>query len=73
MIDPRFLELEKIGFVNEYGENFEYYFYKKNNISLISSALDEDFKVYLEMANSYWTDIDDIKSMIQFINQAEVD
>lgn len=73
MIDEKFKQLEAIGFTKQHGEGFEYYEYSLNGINFISSATDEPFKVYLETGSSYWTNVDDIKSMIQFINQAEVD
>ncbi len=73
MIDPRFLELEKLGFVKEYGDNFEYYVYTYNDIDFISSSTDEPFRVYLSPHSTYWTELDDVKSMIQFIKQSEID
>jgi len=73
MIDSRFLELKKLGFVKEQGENFEYYVLTCNDIDFISSATDEDFRVYLSPHSTYWTELDDIKSMIQFIKHSEID
>jgi hypothetical protein len=73
MIDPKFLELEKLGFVKEQGENFEYYVFSHNDIDFITSATDEPFRVYLSPHSTYWTELDEIKSMIQFIKHSEID
>lgn len=67
--------LESMGFIKSYGENdnFSYYHYTHNDITLYTSATDEDFKVYIEDSQSYWKDIDDVKSMISFLHNTQID
>ena len=73
-IDPRFKELESKGFKKVKVENFEYYIYKFKGFSLITSSTDEEFKVFLEKnSDAYWTDVDDIKTMISFLHNTEID
>lgn len=74
-VDTRFNQLEKMGFTQRVDseDEFVYYTYENNGLSLYSSGTDEEFKVYFDNTFNYWTDLDTIKGMIYFINQSEVD
>lgn len=74
-VDTRFNQLEQMGFTKNVDseDEFVYYTYESNGLSLYSSGTDEKFKVYFDNTFNYWTDLDTIKGMIYFINQSEVD
>lgn len=72
-IDPRFNKLKSKKFIEKTENGVTYYYFEHNGVTFTSSGTDEEFKVYLDNHKVYWTNIDDISSMINFLLNTEID
>jgi hypothetical protein len=62
-----------MGFKEHQGEEFSYFVFSYNGITLWTTPKDEPLQVHIENSDAYWNDLDSVSSMIAFLKNTQID
>jgi len=73
MTQNEITRLKSMGFKEHQGEEFSYFVFSYNGITLWTTPKDEPLQVHIENSDAYWNDLDSVSSMIAFLKNTQID